>query len=333
MAVAKGDFNGDGKLDVAVAISGGVDLIAILYGGTNGLQFSRQFSSAGVGVSALAVADLNRDGIADLIALNGSSGTIAVFLGQGQGVFRQPVTYPVGSVPSSFAVGDLGTGKLDIVVSHFGGLNTRTLGVLRGFGDGSFQPLSDFTLPAGSIPALLTLADVNGDGKLDLVGLGPNTFVPFTVPGPLVVMLGSGNGSFQAPMVTSLDQLAASIQVADLNGDGKPDLILANTGPVTIRLGNGDGTFQSGASFGGSTASLNGLATLVADFNGDNKPDIAGLVTQTGDAFVLLNARPGQAPWPVHDCGTVSDGPVHARNVSVAVDYGRRVLLVVEAGG
>lgn len=200
-SVVVGDFNGDGRLDLAVANSGSGD-VSILLGRGDGTFQSPVHYAAGQGPdSQVAVGDFNGDGELDLVVSNSGSNNVSVLLGNGDGSFRATTSYDVGRNPSSVAVADVnGDGKLDLVVSnqncsHSGGPCAQgTVSVLLGNGDGTFQPHKDFA--AGRVPNWVAVGDFNGDGKLDLAVVnGQGNGGPSTVS----ILLGNGDGTFQVP--------------------------------------------------------------------------------------------------------------------------------------
>jgi hypothetical protein len=251
---------------------------------------------------------VNGDGRPDLVVVNqcgsGTScsgdGTIAVLLGNGDGTFQPAVSYDTAALFSaSVAAADLnGDGKLDLVVANFcaaicdnGGDQAGSVSVLLGNGDGTFQAATLYSSTAYGTDAV-AVADVNGDGKLDIAvssycGDPKGTFCAVE-PGVVTLLLGNGDGTFQSP--TEWEVLAkstGSVKVADVNGDGKPDIevsVVCATDPINcaspsagagVLLGNGDGTFQTGQYFGSIGYSYGitpGLA--VADVDGDGRPDL-----------------------------------------------------------
>jgi len=162
-----------------------------------------------------------------------------------------------------------------------------TVAVLLGNGDGTFQPAVSYN-PGSSDAISVAVADVNGDGKLDLL------VANYTPSNSVAVLLGNGDGTFQAPVTYSPGgQQPISIAVADVNGDGKPDLLVANVAySVGVLLGNGDGTFQPALSY--APGGLNPLSITAADLNGDGELDlvvgnISGIGNTDGSVGVLLN--------------------------------------------
>jgi hypothetical protein len=211
--------------------------------------------------------------------------------------FSPPVSYPVVN-PQSVAVGDFnGDGKQDLVVTDAA---TNGVSVLLGNGDGSFQAAQGFA--AGYSPDFVAVADVNGDGKPDLVvadagGYGHS--------GGVSVLLGNGDGTFQAPRTFGAGLHPISVAVADFNGDGKPDLAVANLGGgVSVLLGNGDGTFQAAQNFAAGSAPE---SVAVGDFNGDGKSDLVVANNSSSNVSVLLGN--GDGTFQAAQSFTTGSGP------------------------
>ena len=284
-AIAIGDFNGDGKVDLAVG-SNYHNVNVLLGNGDGSFQAARTFDSGGDTPLSLAVGDFNGDGKSDLAVASlfngGGTGSLSVLLGNGDGTFQTALTYPLGTYPGSIAVGDFnGDHKLDVALGNTL-LLPGTISVLLGNGDGSFQAPENFD--AGGDAEALAVADFNGDGTLDLATVNDynNSSDGQSQAG---VLIGNGDGTFQPaqdfPLGTHRSHegdegYPAFIKVGDLNGDGKPDLAIANehanTTGVSLLLGNGDGTFQTPQVL--ATAYPTSSVAL-GDFNGDGKPDLA----------------------------------------------------------
>jgi hypothetical protein len=276
VAVVGADFNGDQKTDLAV-LNQGDSTVSILLGvgdGTFEVQGAIAVDSNPV---AMAAGDFNVDGKPDLITANnnrnaagGFDGTISVLLGVGDGTFDR-ADQDAGYSPGPLAVGVFNSeGKLDVVVASSG----SGASVLFGNGDGTFQ--DPVALPLGlSILGLSSIAagDFNHDGRFDLAfasGSSP--------PSPLVILLGNGDGTFQAPLSSPTRAAVTAMAWGDFNSDGAVDVALANLYPnsVSVLLGNGDATFgkQTDAELT-SSAALEPGPLLVADFDGDGNLDAA----------------------------------------------------------
>ncbi len=246
--VAVADFNGDGIPDTAIVTSSGITVT--LYRSSGAVLAQHAYAYPGLATNGLITADFNGDGKPDLAALvsqsGGSTGSVVVLMGNGDGTFANLAVFAAGVSPSAMAVGDFnGDGKLDLVV---GGatvvLNSATtaLAMLVGNGDGTFlQPL--LITPFGDVRSMVA-TDINGDGKTDLLAISD---LGQTVgDSGLAVYLGNGNGSFQAPIYTQLNINQPFLAYADLNDDGHTDAVLVQQDQASlyVLLGNGNGTFQ-----------------------------------------------------------------------------------------
>jgi len=351
------DFNGDGKLDLAVGRIPGP--ISILLGNGDG-TFGAATSIPTTGVASLAVGDFNGDGKLDL-AVGRIPGPISILLGNGDGTFGTGGNFPVER-PSSIAAGDLnGDSKLDIIVSTtVTSAFLHEVSVLLGNGDGTLGAATGFPLTqhANSV----AVGDFNGDGKLDVVTAVPNAnnasiflgngdgtlgaAVGFPVGGSpysgavgdfnkdgkldfvtadpaangVKVLLGNGDGTLGAAAGFPVGGSAYSVAVEDFNKDGKLDVVTANLfeNSAGILLGNGDGTFGTEVSF---SVGAEPSSVAVGDFNRDGKPDVATVayLLKANSVSVLLNAtdRTQDTTAPALNCGN-PDGFWHASDVSIA---------------
>jgi hypothetical protein len=239
-AVAVGDFNRDGKLDLAVA-NKGTNNVSI-YLGRGDATFNPPVTySAGPSPVAIAVGDFNRDGKLDLAVANSGTNYISVLLGQGNGGFDPRTTFTVGTNPSSIAVGDFDNdNNPDLAVANSGSGNVS---VLFGRGNGSpplFEPARNFN--AGDGPSSVTVGDYNNDSYLDLAVANKNS-------GNVSVLLNGRKRTFRSQVLYPIGTGTDPVGIVTVNFDyriNRLDLITVNNGTnnASILYGNGDGTFQ-----------------------------------------------------------------------------------------
>src|SRR5438552_273323 len=195
--------------------------------------------------------------------------------------------YAVGSGPYSVAAGDLnGDGRLDLVVANS---LANSVSVLLGNGDGTFQPARNFDAGLGSGPIWVLIVDVNGDGKPDILLANQSR-------NAVGVLLGNGDGTFQAPMnFDTAGNLPESIAVGDFNGDGKLDVAVAHfySNNVTVLLGNGDGTFQPAYVAATFAPDMFLIPVAAGDVNGDGKLDLVTASVGNVMGAVLLGNGDG----------------------------------------
>jgi hypothetical protein len=301
-AVATGDFNGDAKPDLAVAAGPG---LTILLGNGDGSFKSGASYSIPNGTLAIAVGDFNGDSKLDL-AVTSSNGAVSVLFGNGDGTFQTPVSYGTGIDPVAVAIGDFnGDGKPDLAVANNG---SGSVSVFLNSGTGTFPSRKDFATP---VPWSIVVGDFGNNGKLDLAVTACND--PCDIgggPGEVSVLLGNGDGTFQAPAEYATSGVwPTSIVSADLNGDGALDLAVADgpnpaygtTGSVSVLFGNGDGTFQPQQVY---SAGLQPSSVMAGDFNGDGQLDLAVVNEQDETAEIFLNQGKGVFSQPALFYGT-----------------------------
>jgi len=274
------------------------------------------YQSGGYQAQAIAVADVNKDGNPDVIVANFGTqdgGVVGVLFGNGDGTLQTAATYSV-KFPGAdaIAVGDLnGDGWPDLVVGSNDGFGNPCLSVLLNKGDGTFEAAVGYE--AGFDISSVAIADVNGDGKPDVIALAEAIINNYT-HSVIVVLLGNGDGTLRAPVtyeLTNGEASAASLAVADLNGDGKPDLVVTNAnssgkGIIYVLLNEGDGTFPTQVTYpsGGF-----GTSVILGDVNRDGKLD-AVVASTSGSVSVLLGNGDGTFGAPVaYPVGLT--GPLH----------------------
>lgn len=287
MAVAVGDFNGDGTADIAVCNSGDPPAgddgnVSILLGkGVGTFQAATNFTGL-KNCTNLAAGDLDSDGRSDLLIIRAGDPTVAdnggatIFLSNGDGTFRKGQTLIPGKNPADAAVTDLDADqKLDLI---FANRTDNTVSVFLGNGDGSFQ--SPVAYSVGTKPFSVKVVDVNQDGKKDLA--------VFRIAGA-DFLLGNGDGTLrQGTSAGTGSALVFLMAIADFNDDGVADLVVRGCNILhpaqcftSIMLGNGGGGFQSPTPI----SDIPGAAA--ADVNGDGKLDLAGR-TPDGSQLALV---------------------------------------------
>ena len=368
-AVAIADVNGDGAPDMIVAnactgTTNGVDcatnygsVVVLLGNGDGTFNPAVTYVSGGYSSLGVAVGDVNGDGKLDIVLINSyavingtvsdSESSVSVLLGNGDGTFKPSVSYVSGPGGSKLVViADVnGDGKPDLVTASVYGNSVCGEGgvnVLLGNGDGTFKPAVT-CLSGGYYPYAIAVADLNDDGKPDVIVVNREEYETGGGQGWVTVLLGNGDGTFQTPQTgvgyASGGLGGESLAVADVSGDGKPDVIVGNqctafnnssscaeplVGVIGVLLGNGDGTFQTAApySLGGYVAD----SVDVADMNGDGIPDIVAasacnLDCSAGWVNVLLGIGDGtfqtQGPQSITVNSTSGTAPSTSTSITV----------------
>ncbi|CAE7746849.1 unnamed protein product [Symbiodinium necroappetens] len=298
-SVAIGDLNNDGVPDLAVANQSTNDVSVLLGNGDGSFQAKQRFS-IGTGSFFVVIGNLNDDEIPDLVVANAFSSDVSVLLGIGDGSFQNEQRYHTGNFSTSVAIGDLdGDGIPDLAVAN---RNSDDVSILLGIGDGTFQ--SEQRYAAGDGAFSVAMDDLNGDGVLDLAVA--NFLLSST---DVSVLLGNGDGSFQKAQIFTAGLAPYAVAIGDLNGDGTPDLAVANRteSDVSILLGIGDGTFQTQQRFGTGSAPV---SVAIDDIDGDGTPDLAVANSFSDDVSILLGTGDGSFPNEQRFGGGESPGSV-----------------------
>jgi hypothetical protein len=251
------DFNGDGKPDILVV--GPLNQLSVLLGNGDGTFRSAVTTSIIAPATTFVMGDLNGDGKPDVLAQVGSA--FFSYLGKGDGTFAAGVMSNATSASIFDTLVDLnGDGKADLFI-----YNQAVLQL--GNGDGTFQAASQLPFDIQQISGLL--GDFDGDGKLDIMGSNGSS-----ANLEIQILFGNGDGTFRAGSVQPFMATATSdLTVADLNGDGKADLVGWTGSAVQVLIGKGDGTFSPEKFYNVSNSGSGSI--VVADFNNDGKQDLA----------------------------------------------------------
>ncbi len=269
-SVVAGDFNGDGKPDLAITQPNSGALTVLLGRGDGTFQTGASYA-VGNGPASVRAANLTGNGVTDLITVNRAANSFSVLLGNGDGTFKPAAEFVAGNAPLALATGDFnadGHPDLAIVNSQDG-----TVSVPLGLGDGSF--IAARAYKSGLQTNAIASGDLNGDGLPDLVVTNYcGSDSACASEGSANVFLANKDGSYRAASTITLGSGPVAVALADLNGDKKLDLVALNRNDKTmmVMLGNGDGTFGSPQIY---SLPASPRALFVGDFNGDKIPDLA----------------------------------------------------------
>ena len=299
VGVASADFNGDGRPDFVVgnaaSISAGVTVFVANPDGT--LQSGINYGSS-ANLNLVATGDFNGDGNQDIVASDALTGEVDLFLGRGDGTFNAPQVFSAIAGPAGRIVaGDFNRdGKPDVAVTGWRG----SLAVLLNDGTGTLLPPAVYNVAGGGFE--MAVADINGDGNLDLL-------IPNQSGSTLAILLGVGDGTFNQIADADLgSSYLGSVAAGGLNNDGKIDIaatvvnFAGNTG-ILVAMGNGDGTFQPATLYPATTrnSGLNPFPTgvQIADMDLDGNRDLVYDNTLYGTVGMMLGSGSGAMASPI----------------------------------
>jgi hypothetical protein len=329
-ALAIGDYNADGRLDIACVNGDPGELLVLLQQDQGRFAPLQGSGSVPIGATAsgLAAADLNGDKRFDLVVCFHDRDEVAVLLGKADGSFEPPLMQPLMTRTQgnphihNLALADLnGDGHQDIIVAQ---ADDNAIGWALGDGTGKFRP-SGRMFPAGRHPYTITVADLNGDDRPDLAA-------PNAESHDLTIGLNDGEDGFTAPVraKTPVPPQTLALAAGDINGDGHADLIAnsdQNQRELTLLIGDGQGGFARSPHVLAAPARCYGQ--IVADFNGDSMLDVAAPCIDRSSVLVWLAQNPAALQFERVEFSTPS---TDSQVLAVADLNGGGALDVVSAG-
>jgi Bacterial Ig-like domain/FG-GAP-like repeat/Secretion system C-terminal sorting domain/Abnormal spindle-like microcephaly-assoc'd, ASPM-SPD-2-Hydin len=278
-SAAVADFNGDGKLDLAIANVIGNGTVSILTNSGNATFTLTSTINVGSSPISVATADFDGDGYMDLATANSDSNSISILKNNGSGIFTRTSTISVGNRPYSVTVVDVdGNGSMDLAVANY---YDNTVSILKNNGNGTFTQTS--VVNVSSSPISVISADVNSDGAMDLIVAGN---------GAVSILKNNGSGTFTETSVLCSGISSFSVAAADLDGDGAVDLAITNSGSTSVLIfkNDGSGTFTQTSTI---TVENNPRAITAVDMYHDGVMDLAVANYFSNSVSILKNNGSG----------------------------------------
>jgi RHS repeat-associated protein len=342
-ALAIGDLDGDGDLDIAVATQGGYYYyntqpgLAVLFGNGLGGFTAAPPQPLRSTLDDLAFSDINNDGRLDLLGLSAAGSRVEVLLGDGAGVFLEPTPagneFAIDSSAAAWAIGDVdGDGDMDLVIANGYGSQAPALSLLLGHGDGTFSPPQ--ALPVSGWQLAVVLTDLDGDGDLDIAAALPSVR-------RVAVLLGQGDGTFSDRREYATRDDVTDLAAVDSDGDGDVDLIVISeeASSAQVLLNAGAASFGDQILYTGARPK----SLVIADMNGDG---LADLVTSNsrGDSISILVGTAAGSFLPATDTVSASSGqgsqgtgrqeftydPIFSQVTSFTDELGRQTLFQID---
>jgi hypothetical protein len=305
-----GDFNGDGRPDIATAgFTTGVATV-LLRQAAGGFAAEGQGTGLGVRLGAVAAGDFNGDGRLDLAVTQWDNNQVTILLRNTANTgFTTGQSIPTGTNPRAIAVGNFnGTGGLDLAVTDNG---AGGVSILVGAGDGTFAT-EGTVIPTGSAPNGIVAADFNGDGHDDLAVANSGS------ASVSVLARNAADTGFadEAGSPIAVSATPVGVTAADVDRDGRPDIaVAANSGAVDVLRRNAGGGFTPDPAIP-MAGTPNGIAA--GDFDGDGRPDLAVTDLSGSTMSALLNPAPAQPTPTPTPTSTPLPPPVAGKTVNAA---------------
>ncbi|NLE39942.1 MAG: hypothetical protein GX621_18135, partial [Pirellulaceae bacterium] len=315
---AVGDVTGDGIADIIVTNENDGS-ISLLRGIGDGTYWTPITYLVGSRPGAVTLADLDNDGDLDIVAVNQGNNTLSLLINNGNGIFNQQITRFTGSQPTDVELADLnGDGVVDIVVTNRG---SNDVSVLLSDPNVMYRDQVRYALGAGAAPAGVALADLNNDGRIDIVTANEGADT-------VAVLINRENGVFNTPVSFAAGDGPSAVAIADLDGDGNRDVVVANRNDNDISVLMGLGTGSLAAQVRYATGTQPG-SLGVADLDGDGSPDVVAANYADDTVSVLFGL--GNGAFETQVVYGVGDQPTGLTLADIDGD-GRRDIITANQG-